>query len=87
MTRFLLSAAATAMLLAAPVAASAATTTSTPPTATKPAMAAKPTAKPAVRRAMRHSAVKPVAARSRDGGSAAVDALNEQSLARAKAGQ
>ena len=86
MTRFLLSAAATAMLLAAPVAASAATTTSTPPTATKPAMAAKP-AKPAVRRAMRHSAVKPVAARSRDGGSSAVDALNEQSLARAKAGQ
>lgn len=79
MTRFLLSSVAAVMLLAAPVAASA---------ATKPVHAAKHMkAKPAMKASMRHGKMmmsKPV---RRDPGSAAVDALNDQSLAAAKAGQ
>lgn len=71
MIRFLLSSTAAVLLLAAPVAASAATH------------------KPAVR----HMAAKPhmmkasKPAKPRDAGAAATDALNDQSLAKAKAGQ
>lgn len=78
MTRFLLSSVAAVMLLAAPVAASA---------ATKPVPAAKHMkAKPVMKASMRQGKMvsKPV---RRDPGSAAVDALNDQSLAAAKAGQ
>ena len=75
MTRFLLSAVAAAALLA-PVAASAATTMHKP-------MAHKT----AMHKPMGKKGMKTAAARSRDGGSAAVDALNEQSLARARGAQ
>lgn len=73
MIRLLLSSTAAILLLAAPVAANAATTTHKP--------------------AMRHMAAKPHAmkaskpAKPRDAGAAATDALNDQSLAKAKAGQ
>ncbi len=81
MIRFLMSCtAAAALLIAVPVAANAATTPAKPaartsmakPVAAKPTAGKKPAAKPAARR---------------DAGSAAVDALNEQSLARARGGQ
>ncbi len=75
MTRFLLSAIA-ALALLAPVAASAATAR------------AKPMAhKTAMDKSMGKKGATMASARSRDGGSSAVDALNEQSLARARGGQ
>ena len=80
MTRFLLSSVAAVILLAAPVAASAATTAPAP-------AAAKPMkAKPVMKASAKHGKMmaKPV---RRDPGSAAVDALNDKSLAAAKAGQ
>jgi hypothetical protein len=76
MIRLLLSTTAAVFLLAAPVAASAATTT----TATKPVVK-HTTAKPHTAKV----AGKP--AKPRDAGQAATDALNDQSLAKAKAGQ
>ena len=81
MIRFLMSSVAAVMLLAAPVAASAATTPPPPAATAKPAKpkhVVKASAKPG--KAM----AKPV---RRDPAAAAVDSLNDQSLAKAKAGQ
>ena len=80
MIRFLMFSAAAVMLLAAPVAARAATAAPAP-VAAKPAKP-KPVMKAAAKRGK--AMVKPV---RRDPGSAAVDALNDKSLAAAKAGQ
>ncbi len=84
MTRFLLSTVAAAVLLASPVAI--AQTTATP--AAPAAAPAKPMAKPM--KAHKMTAKKMVKGKPmprRDAGSAAVDSLNDQALARAKAGQ
>ena len=82
MTRFLLSLTAAAMLLA-PVVTQAATTPA--PAGTMAATPAKPMAAKPAKPAMRRMAARPAA--RRDAGSAAVDALNDQALARARAGQ
>ena len=74
MIRFVMSCTAAAMLLAAPVSASAA-----------PKKAMHSTHKPAKHMASKKSA-RMASARPAQG-SAAVDALNEQSLARARSGQ
>ena len=76
MIRLLMTVAAAATLIAAPLASADAASRM----------------KPAKHRMVRHHAGKPgkhmmATARSRDGGSAAVDALNEQSLSRARGGQ
>jgi hypothetical protein len=95
MTRFLLSTVASAFLLAAPVAAIA-QTPAAPAAPAKPAAkpapmaAAKPAAKPATKMAaakpkpmVHKAAMKPGPTKA---GDAAVEKLNEQSLAKAKAG-
>jgi translation initiation factor IF-2 len=93
MTRLLLSTVASAFLLAAPVAAFAQTpapATTAPATPAKPA--AKPMAKPAPKVAAAKPAMKPMAKKvamkpgPTKAGDAAVEKLNEQSLAKARSG-
>ncbi len=89
MTRFLLSTVASAFLLAAPIAAIA--QTPAPATPAAPAAPAKPAAKPAMKMAAK-PAMKPMVHKAAmkpgptKAGDAAVEKLNEQSLAKAKSG-
>ena len=87
MTRFLLSTVAAAVLLAAPVAAFAQATPPAAAPAKPPAPAAAAPAKPVVAAHHARMARHATPARRmapRDSGSAAVDALNDQALARAR---